>query len=85
MASEVYKGLFSIKETTQILFGPCKERGSDYVRTIRMVNDGAIESIADRDRKYVARSTLINLMGSEDELKKALQKLDNVVELYADN
>jgi len=32
MASEVYKALFNIIETTQILFGPCDmDRGRYYV------------------------------------------------------
>jgi len=86
VALEIYnKALFNLIETTQILFGPCKRKGSEYARVNRMVKDGAIKSITDRGRFYVTRKTLEDFMGSEDTLKKALQNIDNVVELYPDN
>jgi hypothetical protein len=50
-----------------------------------MVKDGGIKSIMDRGRHYVTRSTLVEWMGSEEALNKALQNLDNVVELYPDD
>ena len=43
------KALFNLIETTQILFGPCKRKGSEYARVNRMVKDGAINSITDLD------------------------------------
>ena len=79
------KALFNLIETTQILFGPCKRKASEYARVNRMVKDGAIKSIMDRGRHYVTRSTLVEWMGSEEALNKALQNLDNVVELYPDD
>ena len=86
MVSTVYnKALFNLIETTQILFGPCKRKGSEYIRVIRMVKDGGINSITDRGRSYVTRKTLEDFMGSEESLNKALQNLDNVVELHPSN
>ena len=86
MVSTVYnKALFNLIETTQILFGPCKRKGSEYIRVIRMVKDGSINSITDRGRSYVTRKTLEDFMGSEESLNKALQNLDNVVELHPSN
>ena len=86
MALEIYnKALFNLIETTQILFGPCKRKGSEYIRVIRMVKDGSINSITDRGRSYVTRKTLEDFMGSEESLNKALQNLDNVVELHPSN
>jgi len=83
---EIYnKALFNLIETTQILFGPCKRKGSEYIRVIRMVKNGAINSITDRGRSYVTRKTLEDFMGSEESLNKALQNLDNVVELHPSN
>lgn len=79
------KALFNLIETTQILFGPCKRKASEYARVTRMVKDGSINSITDRGRYYVTRKTLEDFMGSEEALNKALQNLDNVVELYPDN
>jgi len=76
------KALFSMMEATQILFGPCKRKGSQYNRTIRMCNKGAIDCIMDGGKRYITRKTLEDFMGSEEALKKALQNLDNVVELY---
>lgn len=86
MVSTVYnKALFNLIETTQILFGPCKRKGSEYIRVIRMVKDGGINSITDRGRSYVTRKTLEDFMGSEESLNKALQNLNNVVELHPSN
>jgi|TARA_R110002167_G_scaffold325559_1_gene531574 hypothetical protein len=86
MVLTVYnKALFNLIETTQILFGPCKRKGSEYIRVIRMVKDGSINSITDRGRSYVTRKTLEDFMGSEESLNKALQNLDNVVELHPSN
>jgi len=83
---EIYnKALFNLIETTQILFGPCKRKGSEYIRVIRMVKNGSINSITDRGRSYVTRKTLEDFMGSEESLNKALQNLDNVVELHPSN
>jgi|TARA_E500000318_G_scaffold82086_1_gene77386 hypothetical protein len=86
MASTIYnKGLFSMKEATQILFGPCKPKGAEYNRTIRMCNKGSIDCIMDGGKRYITRKTLEDFMGSEEALKKALQNIDNVVELYPGN
>lgn len=86
MVLTVYnKALFNLIETTQILFGPCKRKGSEYIRVIRMVKNGSINSITDRGRSYVTRKTLEDFMGSEESLNKALQNLDNVVELHPSN
>ena len=86
MVSTVYnKALFNLIETTQILFGPCKRKGSEYIRVIRMVKDGGVNSITDRGRSYVTRKTLEDFMGSEESLNKALQNLNNVVELHPSN
>ena len=60
-------------------------KGSEYIRVIRMVKDGSINSITDRGRSYVTRKTLEDFMGSEESLNKALQNLDNVVELHPSN
>ena len=76
------KALFSMKEATQILFGPCKPKGAEYNRTIRMCNKGSIDCIMDGGKRYITRRTLEDFFGSEEALKKALQNLDNVVELH---
>ena len=72
-------------EASQILWGPCKRKGSEYNRTIRMCNNGAIDYILDGGKKYITRKTLENFMGSEEAFKKALQNLNNVVELHPSN
>jgi hypothetical protein len=76
------KALFNMKEATQILFGPCKPKGTEYNRIIRMCNKGSIDCIMDGGKRYITRKTLEDFMGSEEALKKALQNLDNIVELY---
>jgi len=86
MVSTVYsKGLYSLVETTQILFGPCKRKGSEYQRVNRMVKAGSIDSIADGERRYISRKVLLDHLGSEEKLDKAMQNLSNIVELYPDN
>tara|TARA_R100001377_G_scaffold82976_1_gene63890 strand:+ start:394 stop:651 length:258 start_codon:yes stop_codon:yes gene_type:complete len=85
MASEVYKALFNIIETTQILFGPCDRKGADYARVTRMIKCGSIDSVMDRGRYYVTRKTLEGFMGSTERIQIALQNIDNVVELYPDD
>ena len=86
MVSTVYsKGLYSLVETTQILFGPCKRKGSEYQRVNRMIKSGAIESIVDGERHYVTTKVLLDYFGSEEKLDKALSNLNNVVELYPSN
>lgn len=72
-------------EASQILWGPCKRKGSEYNRTIRMCNNGAIDFILDGGKRYITRKTLENFMGSEESFKKALQNLNNVVELHPSN
>lgn len=72
-------------EASQILWGPCKRKGSEYNRTIRMCNNGAIDYILDGGKRYITRKTLENFMGSEEAFKKALQNLNNVVELHPSN
>jgi hypothetical protein len=86
MVSTVYsKGLYSLVETTQILFGPCKRKGSEYQRVNRMVKAGSIDSIADGERRYISRKVLLDYLGSEEKLDKAMQNLSNIVELYPSN
>jgi len=86
MVSTVYsKALFNLIETTQILFGPCKRKGSEYQRVNRMVKAGSIDSIADGERRYISRKVLLDYLGSEEKLDKAMQNLSNIVELYPDN
>jgi undecaprenyl pyrophosphate synthase len=80
-----YKALFNMHETSIILFGPCTTRSTEYNRTLRMCNNGAIDCIMDGGKRYITRKTLEDFMGSEEALKKALQNLDNVVELYPDD
>ena len=42
-------------EASQILWGPCKRKGSEYNRTIRMCNNGAIDYILDGGKRYITR------------------------------
>ena len=78
------KALFSMHEASIILFGPCSTRSTQYNRTRRMCNNGALDYIVDGDKKYIKRKTLEDLMGSEA-LNEALLNLDNVVELHPSN
>jgi hypothetical protein len=50
-----------------------------------MCNKGSIDCIMDGGKRYITRKTLEDFMGSEEALKKALQNIDNVVELYPGN
>lgn len=69
------KFMFDVMETTQILWGPCKPKGSEYNRLIRMLKNGKIKSIQDGGRFWITRETLINFVGSEKNLDQRLKSL----------
>jgi len=69
------KFIFNVMETTQILWGPCKRKGSEYSRLIRMLKNGKIRSIQDGERFWITRETLVNFVGSEKNLDERLKSL----------
>jgi hypothetical protein len=69
------KFMFDLIESTQIMFGPCKRKGSEYQRVNRMVKAGNIDSIADGERRYISRKFFVEFVGSAKLLDERLEHL----------
>ena len=69
------KFIFSLLETTQILFGPCKRKASEYARVLRLVKNGELPSIRDGTRFWITREALVNYVKSEKIFNDKLKSL----------
>ena len=69
------KFMFDLIESTQIMFGPCKRKGSEYQRVNRMVKAGNIDSVEDGERRYISRKFFIEFVGSAKLLDEKLEHL----------
>lgn len=69
------KFIFSLLETTQIIYGPCKRKASEYARVIRLVKNGKLRSIRDGTRFWITREALVDFVKSEKIFNDKLKSL----------
>lgn len=69
------KILYNVIEANQILNGPCKRKGSEYNRLLRMLKKGVVESMKNGDRYVITKKTLIDHAGSEKIFEEKLRNL----------
>ena len=69
------KILYDVIEANQILNGPCKRKGSEYNRLLRMLKKGVVASVKNGDRYMITKKTLIEHAGSERIFEEKLKNL----------
>ena len=69
------KILYNVIEANQILNGPCKRKGSEYNRLLRMLKKGVVASMKNGDRYLITKKTLIEHAGSEKIFEEKLRNL----------
>lgn len=69
------KFMFDLLETTQIIFGPCKRKSSEYNRVRRLVKNGVLPSKLDGRKFWITREALVNYVKSEKIFNDKLKSL----------